>query len=72
MVDSVKSKIEKMINKIGWDTEMTPEQHKAHAVHLMNLQFATTPKKSGGKRKKPKPEKPKRKRIRVKKDVDAI
>jgi hypothetical protein len=72
MADSVKSKIETMINNIAWDTEMTPEQHKEHAVNLMNLRFATTPKTSGGKRKKPKPEKPKRKRIRVKKDVDAI
>jgi len=72
MADSVKSKIETMINNIAWDTEMTSEQHKEHAVNLMNLRFATTPKTSGGKRKKPKPEKPKRKRIRVKKDVDAI
>lgn len=72
MADSVKSEIEKMINNIAWDTVMTPEQHKAHAVNLMNLRFATTPKTSGGKRKKPKIEKPKRKRIRVKKDVDAI
>lgn len=72
MEDSVKSKIDTMIKKIAWDTEMTPEQHKEHAVKLMNLRFATTPKKSGGKRKKPKIEKPKRKRIRVKKDVDAI
>ena len=72
MVDSVKSKIETMINNIAWTTEMTPEQHKEHAVNLMNLRFATTTETSGGKRKKPKPEKPKRKRIRVKKDVDAI
>lgn len=60
------------IKTIDFSKEMTPEQHKAHAVKLMNLRFATTPKTSGGKRKKPKPEKPKRKRIRVKKDVDAI
>lgn len=57
--------------KIDFSKVMTPEQHKAHAVNLMNLRFATTESK-GGKRKKPKPEKPKRKRIRVKKDVDAI
>lgn len=60
------------IETIDFSKEMTPEQHKEHAVNLMNLRFATTPKTSGGKRKKPKPEKPKRKRIRVKKDVDAI
>ena len=60
------------INKIGWSKEMTPEQHKEHAVNLMNLRFATTTETSGGKRKKPKTEKLKRKRIRVKKDVDAI
>lgn len=65
-------RINDYINKIGWSKEMTPEQHKEHAVNLMNLRFATTPKTSGGKRKKPKAEKPKRKRIRVKKDVDAI
>ena len=65
----VNSYIEK---KIDFSKEMTPEQHKEHAVNLMNLRFATTPKTSGGKRKKPKIEKPKRKRIRVKKDVDAI
>lgn len=72
MEDSVKSEIERMINNIAWNTVMTPEQHKEHAVKLMNLQFATTPESKGGKRKKPKIEKPKRKRIRVKKDVDAI
>ena len=72
MVDSVKSKIETMINNIAWTTEMTPEQHKEHAVNLMNLRFATTTETSGGKRKKPKTEQPKRKRIRVKKGLDAI
>lgn len=58
--------------KIDFSKEMTPEQHKEHAVNLMNLRFATTTETSGGKRKKPKPEKPKRKRIRVKKGLDAI
>jgi ketopantoate hydroxymethyltransferase len=58
--------------KIDFSKEMTPEQHKEHAVNLMNLRFATTIETSGGKRKKPKTEKLKRKRIRVKKDVDAI
>lgn len=64
--------INNYIGTIDFSKEMTPEQHKEHAVKLMNLRFATTPKTSGGKRKKPKIEKPKRKRIRVKKDVDAI
>ena len=65
-------RINNYIDKIDFSKEMTPEQHKEHAVNLMNLRFATTPKTSGGKRKKPKTEKLKRKRIRVKKGLDAI